>query len=120
MVADFSIRNNPHSSGQRNQQALRKLAKRIFENAEKKERSIERFLETRDDYTTKTYIPAETYIYNISARACQSNSLEQSLKFLNSKAALNEFQRNKDLTKEESKDEIFDVDIDETKNIFAA
>lgn len=120
MVADFSIRNNPHSSGQRNQQALRRLAKEIFDNAEKKERSIERVLETKEDFTTKTYIPAETYIYNISARACQSNRLEKSLKFLNSKAALSEFRRDKDLSIKENKDEIFEVDIDETKNIFAA
>ena len=120
MVADFSIRNNPQSSGHRNQQTLRRLAKEIFEKAENKERKIEHVLVQREDYTTKTYIPAETYIYNISAQACKSNKLQESLKFLNNKAALNEFQRSKISNTEERNDEILEFSIDESKNIFAA
>ncbi len=120
MVADFSIRNNPHSSGQRNQQTLRRLAKEIFENAEKKERNIGHVIERTDDYTTKIYISPETYIYNISAQACQSNKLQESLNFLKNKAALNEFQKNRISNIEEIKDDIMEINIDESKNIFAA
>ena len=119
MVADFSVKNNTYSSGQRNQDTLRRLAKEIFEKAEKKERKVEHIIEPREDYTTTTYIPAETYIYNISSRAFVNNDLQKTLNFLNNKAAIKSFAK-ESVIKDSASDDIFEFTPDETKNIFAA
>ncbi len=120
MVADFSISNNMHSSGQRNQETLRRLAKEIFEKAETKERNVESVIPYKTEYTTSSYIPAEMYIYNISARAIDNNiKLESTLKFLNNKAAIKSF--SKETTQEDNADDdLFEITLDESKNIFAA
>ena len=41
MVANFAIHNNTNSGSGRNQETLRKLAKRVLKNAEIKERNID-------------------------------------------------------------------------------
>ncbi len=123
MVADFSIRNNTHSSGQRNRETLRRLTKEIFENADKKERSVDRVMPQYEDYTTKTYIPAETYICNISSRAFTNNNLQQTLNFLNNKAAIKSFTKDALIDIPDAaaeKQDLFDFTLDESKNIFAA
>ncbi len=122
MVADFSVRNNTYSSGHRNQETLRRLAKEIFENAEKKERKVENIIVPREDYTTRTYIPAEMYIYNISSHAFANNELQKTLNFLNNKAAIKSFTKETPVEQEaaELNDDLFDFTPDETKNIFAA
>lgn len=116
MVANFAINNNTNSNGGRNQEMLRKLAKRVLENTEKKERNINYVIDTRSQYTTNEYIPAEIYIYNISARACQNDRLKAKLDFLNNQAAIKNL-ANKGLTEIEND---FLVEIDDSKNIFAA
>ena len=116
MVANFAINNNPHSTGGRKQETLRNLAKKVIENAGQKERKIDYIVDTRSEYTTKEYIPAETYIYSISAQACQTDRLKTKLNFLNNQAAIKTL-ASKSITIE---DDEFLVEIDDSKNIFAA
>ncbi len=121
MVANFSIHNNAHSSGQRKQETLRKLTRDIIQNADKKERNIEHVIPEQEDYTTQTYIPAETYICNISSKAFNNNNLQEKLNFLNSKAAIKSFSKEQAPQKEDvsEADIWFDFIPDESKNIFA-
>lgn len=122
MVADFSIKNNTYSSGQRNRETLRRLAKEIFDNAEKKERKVEQVIPYKEDYVTRDYIPAEIYIYNLSVHAFTNNNLKQSLNFLNNKAAIKSFSKEQpqDTENTVTEDDIFVLTLDESKNIFAA
>ena len=122
MVADFSIKNNTYSSGQRNRETLRRLAKEIFDNAEKKERKVEQVIPYKEDYVTRDYIPAEIYIYNLSVHAFTNNNLKQSLNFLNNKAAIKSFSKEQpqDAENTVTEDDIFVLTLDESKNIFAA
>ncbi len=122
MVANFSIYNDNHSSRERNQETLRKLAKDIFQNADKKERNIEHVITQREDYTTKTYIPAETYICNISSRAFINNDLEEKINFLKNKAAIRSFSKEYGSMTENISEtaDLFEFIPDESKNIFAA
>ena len=122
MVADFSIKNNTYSSGQRNRETLRRLAKEIFDNAEKKERKVEQVIPYKEDYVTRDYIPAEIYIYNLSVHAFTNNNLKQSLNFLNNKAAIKSFSKEQpqDIENTVTEDDIFVLTLDESKNIFAA
>jgi len=116
MVANFAINNNPHSAGGRNQETLRNLAKKVIKNAGQKERKIEHIVNSRSEYTTNKYIPAETYIYTISAHACQNDRLKSKLNFLNNQAAIKTLTPKSIITDEEE----FLVEIDDSKNIFAA
>ena len=116
MVANFAIHNNTNSSRERNQETLRKLAKRVLKNSENKERSTNFIVDSRSQYTTNEYIPAETYIYTISARTCQNDRLKEKLNFLNNQAAIRTHATKNIIANEDD----FNVVIDDSKNIFAA
>ena len=118
MYANFAINNNTNSSHGRRQETLKKLAKNVMEQASKKERTIEGIVER--EYFTKEYIPAEVYIYNISAKTCITPNIEKSLKFLNEQASLKNLPH-KDIEEITNKEnELFDLSLDDSKNIFAA
>ena len=87
MYTNFAINNNTNSHAGRHQETLKKLAKNVIEQAEKRERSVNQVLH-EEEYFTKQYIPAEVYICNISGKACLNNNIENSLKFLNRQATI--------------------------------
>ena len=119
MYTNFAINNNTNSSHGRRQETLKRLAKNVLEQANKKERNIGEVVER--EYFTKEYIPAEVYIYNISGRACLNSIIKESLNFLNKQAALRKFQ-NKHIEEDmpDNKNELLELNLDDKSNIFAA
>ncbi len=119
MYTNFAINNNTNSHAGRHQETLKKLAKNVIEQAEKRERSVNQVLH-EEEYFTKQYIPAEVYICNISGKACLNNNIENSLKFLNRQATIKNLNIKETEITETYNKEIFEVNLDNAKNIFAA
>lgn len=119
MVANFAIHNNAGYTGGGRQQTLRKLAKEVIENANQKERDVKQVFEARTEFITSEYIPTATAISNLGAQAYISGRLQESVKFLNSKAAIKTL-NSAPKRIYNSEDVEFEVTIDESKNIFAA
>ena len=114
MYTNFAINNNTNSSHGRRQDTLKKLAKNVLEQVNKKERDLG-YIVKEEEYFTKEYIPAEVYIYNISGQACLNKNVKQSLSFLNRQAALKNLPH-----KEVNKNELLELTLDDSNNIFAA
>ena len=119
MTADFAIYNNTHSSGNGRREILKKLAKGVIKKSVEQENNLRQIFQA-DEYFTKEYIPAETYIYSISARACMNDKLKVSLDFLNNQAAIKNLP-NKEVKGVESVENVLlQLDLDDSNNIFAA
>lgn len=122
MYTNFAINNNTNSSHGRKNDTLKRLAKNVIEQSQKKERPIEGIIQ-ENEYYTRDYIPAEIYICNISSKSCLNNNIEKSLNFLNRQAALKnlphkDFESTEQVI--EKNNELFDIKFDNSKNIFAA
>ena len=123
MVANFAIHNNNNPRGRRHE-TVRKLAKNVLKKPGQKERDIKQVFETQQkEYITKEYIPAEVVIFNLCARTCQTTELKEKLDFLNNKAAVKNLSTApKKIYNQgnEEEYELFNIELDDTNNIFAA